>query len=194
MAKAGDMIENPIIGDRIVFRRTAAESGGELLELDLFATPGAQGPPEHVHPNQEERFTVLSGVLGASIGGQEHRFTAGEAFVVPAGTPHTWWNDGEREAHVRVEFRPASRMEGFLETIYGLAVDGKTNRRGLPNPLQLAVFAREYFDVNHVARPPLPVQRIVFGGLGSLGRLLGYRADYPYPYADGKEIGSRAHG
>lgn len=187
MAKAGAVIENPVIGDRIVFRRTAAESGGELLELDLFAKPGAKGPPEHVHPNQEERFTVIAGSLRAVIRGRERQFTAGEAFVVPAGTPHTWWNDGEEEAQVRVEFRPASRMESFLETIYGLAKDGKTNREGLPNTIQLAVFAREYFDVNHLARPPLPVQRIVFTVLGSLGHLLGYRANYPYPYGDRQE-------
>lgn len=184
MAKAGLVIENPVAGDRVVFRRTAADSNGEVLEFDLFADPGAQGPPEHIHPSQEESFTVISGTVRALIRGREHAFTAGEEFVVAAGTPHTWWNDGEEEAQVRVEVRPASRLEDFLKTMYGLAKDGKTNRKGVPNPLQLAVVARQYFDVIHVARPPLVVQRVVFGVLGPLGRLLGYRADYPYPYGD----------
>jgi hypothetical protein len=46
----------------------------------------------------------------------------------------------------------------------------------------LAVFASAYFDTNHLARPPLVVQRLVLGGLAVIGRLAGYRADFPYPY------------
>lgn len=190
MAHAGVVIENPVAGDRIVFRRTAAETEGQLLEFDVLADPGAQGPPEHIHPNQEERFTVMSGTLGASIRGQEHSFPEGSEFVIPAGTPHTWWNDGDEEAQVRVEIRPALRTEHFLESMYGLAKDGKTNRAGMPHPFQLAVVARHYFDVIHVARPPLLVQKIAFAVLGPLGRLLGYRADYPYPHSD-TETGAR---
>jgi hypothetical protein len=85
---------------------------------------------------------------------------------------------------VRVWVEPASRMESFLETIYGLAHDGRTNAKGMPNPLQLAVFSQAYFDVNHVARPPLAVQRVLFGILAPIGRLLGYRPDHPYPYPE----------
>ena len=54
MAKAGQLIENPIIGDRILFRQTAQETGGELLELEIFARPAAAGPPIHIHPNSGE--------------------------------------------------------------------------------------------------------------------------------------------
>lgn len=180
--QAGTVIENPVIGDRLVLLDTSAETGGELLRFDLFARPGAPGPPEHVHPEQEERFAVISGTLRGRIDGEEREFSAGDKFVVPAGIPHTWWNDGDAEVQVRVELRPASRMASFLETLYGLAQDGKTNEEGVPNLLQLAVIAREYFDVNHVAHPPLAVQKLAFSILAPLGRLMGYRADYPYPY------------
>ena len=37
MAHAGAVIENPVVGDRIVFLRTTADTAGELLEFDLFA-------------------------------------------------------------------------------------------------------------------------------------------------------------
>lgn len=182
MARPGDVIENPIIGDRVVFRKTAAETNGELLELDIFARPGAPGPPEHIHPHQEERFTILAGTLVGRVAGRAVHAGPGEHFVVPPGTPHTWSNAGQTEFQVRVELRPAGRMDRFLETIYGLAKDGKTNAKGLPNPLQLAVFATAYFDANHLAKPPLIVQKVTLGFLAILGRLAGYRADYPYPY------------
>lgn len=182
MANAGDVIENPVIGDRVVFVRTSRETGGALLELDIFARPGAAGPPEHVHPEQEERFTVLAGSLTGRIGGRVVEMVRGTHWVVPAGTPHTWYNSGQSEVQVRVELRPAGRMEPFLETIYGLAKDGKTNAQGVPGLLQLAVFATAYFDTNYLASPPLAVQKVVLGTIAFFGRRLGYRPDYPYPY------------
>ena len=182
MAKSGQIIENPIIGDRIVFRQTAQETDGELLELEIFAQPAAAGPPVHVHPNSTESFTVLKGCLDAEVDGETLQFGEGEHFDVPAGVAHTWWNSSEREAHVLVAFSPASRMETFLETMYGLAKDGHTDDEGVPSFLQLAVTAPNYFDVNHLAKPPLPVQKALFGLLRPIGRLLGYQPDYPYPY------------
>lgn len=49
-------IENPATGERIVFRRTAEETGGELLEMDDFWARTDHQTPEHVHPAMEERW------------------------------------------------------------------------------------------------------------------------------------------
>lgn len=186
MANSGDVIESPAFGDRIVFRRTRAETSGNLLEFDLFAQPSAAGPPPHIHPSSEEHFEVVKGRLQAEVDGTEMSVGEGEEFTVPAGVAHTWWNAGEEEAQVRVRLVPEAGMESFLETIYGLGQDGKTNEKGIPNLLQLAVTASAYFETNHLASPPLAVQKAVFGLLAPLGRLLGYQADYPYPY--GKQM------
>lgn len=182
MAKSGQMIENPKIGDRIVFRKTAGETDGELLEFDIFVQPAAAGPPEHVHPQSEETFKLLKGQLEARVDGEALKFGAGDRFTVSPGVPHTWWNSSDGEAHVRVQFSPAARMESFLETLYGLARDGKTDETGVPGLLQMAVIAPEYYEVNHLADPPLPVQKALFTVLRPIGRLLGYRSVYPYPY------------
>ena len=182
MAKPGDVIENPVIGDRIVFRYTREETHGELLEFDLYAQPSAVGPPRHVHVRSEEHFEVLKGSIHVEVGERVMRLGEGEAFTVPAGVPHRWWNDGKTEAIVRVSVQPEAGMESFLETLYGLAKDGKTNARGLPNLFQLAVTASAYYDASYVTMPPLMVQKILFGILAPIARLLGYRADYPYPY------------
>jgi quercetin dioxygenase-like cupin family protein len=180
MAKAGDTIESPVSGARIVFLETARDTNGELLRVDDVMQGGGRVPIEHVHPYMEERFEVISGTARLSIRGQERDVGTGETVVVPAGTPHVWGNPGEEEVHLILEFRPALRQEEWLETFFGLHRDGKVNpQSGLPNPLQWAVISREYEDEIYLASPPLWVQRIRFGLLAPIGKLVGYKARYP---------------
>jgi quercetin dioxygenase-like cupin family protein len=180
MARAGDTIESPVSGRRIVFRKTARDTNGELLQYDVFLKGGGRGSREHVHPYQEERFEILSGTARIGVRGQERDYSAGETVMVAAGTRHGWWNPSEEEVHLIIEFRPALRVETVLETLSGLEKDGKVNpRSGRPNPFQMAVIAREYEDEIYPARPPLFVQRVLFGMLAPIGKLLGYRARYP---------------
>jgi quercetin dioxygenase-like cupin family protein len=186
MARAGDVIKNPLTGERVVFHQTGQETNGELLRFEVIAAPSAIGPPEHVHPQETEFIEVLAGTLVARIAGEMKHFAAGDVFSIPAGTPHRWWNESGDEARVMVEFRPAGRMDRFLETLFALAKDGKTDDRGVPNPLQMAVIAQEYFDTNHLARPPVVIQRALFAVLAPLARWRGFRADYPYKAEPGQ--------
>ena len=105
---------------------------------------GGSVPLAHVHPRQEERFEIASGRARIRVGRQVRRARAGESVVVPRGTVHRLWNDGEDELHVLVEFRPALRTEEGFEQLFGLGRDGKLSRRGFPHPLQIAV--KEYRD------------------------------------------------
>lgn len=177
--ESSQVIENPIAGERVTFLRRRDDTDGELVELELVAEPFAAGPPEHVHDHQEERFEILAGSVTGTLDGKPFTATAGDSLVVSAGTPHQWWNDGEEELRARVEVRPALEIAEFLETVYGLAADGKTNAKGIPNPLQMAVIADHYWETNHLVSPPAPIQKLVFSLLAPLGRLVGYRAFYP---------------
>lgn len=174
-----DVIENPVTGERVTFLKRARDTDGEFVRLVVEAVPGASGPPEHVHERQEEYFRVLSGTLTGSIDGDPVRLDAGDEATVWSGTPHTWGNGGDEVLRVLIEVRPALRFAEFLETMFGLARDGKTNGRGVGNPLQMAVIGQEFWDDNHLASPSPLVQRVVFAGLAPVGRLLGYRAYYP---------------
>ena len=40
MARAGETIENPVSGERFTFLRTARDTGGQFLELELAVRPG----------------------------------------------------------------------------------------------------------------------------------------------------------
>ena len=71
MSKAGDIVENPVTGERAVARVGTEESGGELLEVDLYVHPSGAVAGEHVHPAIEEAFTVTRGQIGFRTAGDE---------------------------------------------------------------------------------------------------------------------------
>jgi quercetin dioxygenase-like cupin family protein len=176
--RAGDTIVNPVTGERLVFRKTSAETNGEAVVLECFVRPTGFVAATHVHPGQDERFEVLKGEVGFKLDGEEIVARAGSRVVVPAGTSHRFWNAGNEEAHFVCEVRPALQFEQLIETMYGLAADGKTNRKGMPNPLRLAVIARHHFDDVRLPFPPAWMQRIGLAMGAPLGRLLGYRPTY----------------
>lgn len=184
MAKAGDELINAVTGLRTVFRTTARNSGGALLQVDWIGEPRWTTGPDHVHRRQEERFEVLAGWLGLRVDGVERVHRAGDVIVAPAGAPHAAWNAGDDEVHVLVDFRPALRTETAFETLAGLARDGKTTKTGVPrNPLRAALILREFADEFALVSPPRAIQRIVLGPLAAAGRLVGLRAEYPYAQA-----------
>ncbi len=68
MIRAGDTIENPVTGERIVFRQTSRETNGQAVVIETFVQPNGFVAAAHVHPSQEERFEVLRGSVGFRIG------------------------------------------------------------------------------------------------------------------------------
>jgi quercetin dioxygenase-like cupin family protein len=114
VAKAGDVIENPITGERITFLKTTQETDGKMLRFE-YVVPPRFSIPEHVHPYQGERHEVLSGTLWGRVGGQERDYTQGERVVGPAGVPHAWQNpSSEEELRFVSELRPPLVFETIL--------------------------------------------------------------------------------
>ena len=178
MIHAGDTVVNPVTGERLVFRKTSRDTGGQAVVIETFVQPNGFVAAAHVHPSQEERFEVLRGSVGFKIGRKKMVAGPGRRITVPAGTPHKFWNAGDDEAHFVCEVRPALQFESLIETMFGLASDGKTNRKGMPNPLRLAVIANAHFDTVRLPYPPAIVQRIALAAGAPLGQLLGYGATY----------------
>ena len=107
--------------------------------------------------------------------------------VVEPGTPHKFWNDGAEDARFRCRISPALTFESLIETMFGLANDGKTNAKGMPNPLRLAVIAKAHFDTVRLPFPPAWLQRSGLAVGAPLGRLVGYRPAYE-PSAAGESL------
>jgi mannose-6-phosphate isomerase-like protein (cupin superfamily) len=178
MFRSGDSIENPVTGERLVFKKTAAETNGEYVLFECFVQPWGCVAAAHVHPYQSERFDILDGSLTFKVNGEEFPVERGDVVLVPAGRAHQFWSAGAGTARFECEIRPALDFEQLIETMFSLAQAGKTGKKGMPNPLRLAVIARAHFDTVRLPFPPAWMQRVGLALGAPLGRLLGYRGVY----------------
>jgi hypothetical protein len=140
--------------------------------------PGGFIATAHVHPFAEERFEVGGAPVMIQVGRTQRLYEPGEVAVVPAGVPHNWWNPSAEESATLIQLRPALDMETVFETMFGLAADGKVNRKGMPNPLQMMVLARAY---RRTVAPTPPLSWFVgplSAVLAPIGIRLGYLARY----------------
>lgn len=179
MSRRGEAFENPVSGERAIVITDPYEHPQGVLVSELHVRPGGRVVVAHMHPNLVERFHVLRGEVGFLIGEDEKRLGPGDAAEVPVGVTHDWWQLGEEEAVVVVEVSPGVRFVEMVGTFFGLARDGKVDRKGMPHPLQLALTARDYRDTMIVAKPPPWVQRAVFAVLAPIARARGLEASYP---------------
>src|SRR3954469_25021115 len=118
MAEAGQTVVNAATGERVTFVKTAADTGGELLEMELVWPRPGQRAPAHVHPEMEERYEVLEGTAAFRVGGKEQTAGPGDVVTAPPGTSHLAWNPTEGEVRLKVQFRPALRWEEFVVRLF----------------------------------------------------------------------------
>ncbi|HEX6753646.1 MAG TPA: cupin domain-containing protein [Solirubrobacterales bacterium] len=175
----GDTLENPCTGELGILVKTPWEGEDPSLEADLHVQPGGAVVGEHVHRHFDERFTVKEGRIGFRLNGAESVAGPGDVVEIPRGSWHDWWNAGEGVGVARVEVSDGARFLQMIETLFGLARDGHTDEKGMPDPLQLAMFATEFRDVLVLRRPPAAVQSLAFGILRPIARARGYRGTYP---------------
>jgi quercetin dioxygenase-like cupin family protein len=182
LAKAGDEILDAA-GYGLIFRKTARDTQGELLEMEAFYRPHGQMPPPHYHPNQDEYFQVLAGEFQVILESDTLTFSSGEAFKIPAGASHAMHNMSAEKGHLLWQTRPALDSEGFFETVWKMDRDNPTGKRGLGQILQLALVFHKH---SREVRLSNNVQRFLLGVLAPLARLLGYKAVWGTPQGEFK--------
>ena len=136
------IMDNPRTGEKLVILRSGDETDGQLLIFDAYLQPGAHVPASHAHPHQEERFTVLAGRVRFRVGGSTLSLGVGQAVIVPRGTSHWFGNTGDVLAQVRVEVRPAMRMQELLES--------SSTRAGLVSWALIALDFKRELAIPHI--------------------------------------------
>src|SRR3954469_14452139 len=106
MAKSGDVLHMPELGGSVTITRSAAETGGQLLEFEVAGRSRGFLTQPHVHVRQTERFEPLSGSMRLVMDGEDRVLHPGDVAEVPPGTTHRQLSldDG---AVVRITLRPA---------------------------------------------------------------------------------------
>ena len=134
---------------------------------------------EHIHPHQEERFTIMAGEAHFTLNGREARGPSGRDDRRAAGVPHSEGNAGPVEIEGVVELRPALQTKELHEALAGLVADGKTTPRGAPkNPLQLGATFWHFRHESRVTSPPIWVQNLMLPPLWALAKVFGVRPYY----------------
>lgn len=106
MSDRGRTLYMGITAERMTYLEPAAETGGKRMMIELRAAPGGR-VAAHVHPNRWETLRVVSGTLGAKVGGRKTELSPGQVLGVAPRVAHAWWNAGDDELVVRCEISTA---------------------------------------------------------------------------------------
>jgi mannose-6-phosphate isomerase-like protein (cupin superfamily) len=161
-----DSVHDPVHRARYSFT-----PAGENLIVDCWIGAGGR-LPEHLHPRQEERWSVIRGRIRFGLGDTKREIgpADGEMVVAP-GTKHSLESVGDEEAHLRCQVRPALALQSFLEESAAAAREGLFMRGGVPRNLRgarwAARFLKRYRADVVMSFPPRPVQSAMIALLGS---------------------------
>lgn len=179
MAHTGDVIENPVTGQRLVFLETAADSDGKRFAAEGIFPPGGFAGVPHIHPGQDEHFEVLTGEAAFVVDGRRHVLGTGETINVQRGTKHTFANAAQSEMRVRFEFRPAPpSTEQFYEIYFAFAQQGRVNDKAVPSLLDIAAVWPVTSQHAVLASPPAVIQHTLFRALAPIARIAGRRTPH----------------
>ena len=179
-------VHNPVTGERWTSLVRGHDTGGAAVEGRGHLPPGTRPPGIHRHPNQDEKITVVSGLICVRVGDEEREYGAGESVVLPRGVWHDFWVLGDEQAETIGRAEPALGIEMILATLAGLASEGKTDKHGRPRLLQGAVIGQFFGEVAQFKTPPPAVQRVVLPPLAALGKRLGLRPYYERHFEPGE--------
>jgi len=83
--KIAEMQQNPSTANPQQFVQSAV---GELMKAGIVTKPDEEGPPLHMHPNEEQFTLVLEGKLHFVLGDEERICERGDLIHIPRFTNH----------------------------------------------------------------------------------------------------------
>jgi len=159
---AGTTVPASEVRDPVSRVRYAIHEHGDGLVVDTWIEPGGALPP-HLHPVQEEVWTVVEGKVHFRLGRGARVIAPEDGEVrVPAGMVHAVTAVTDREARLRTVVTPALRFQPFLEESAAAAREGLFTPWGMPRGMAGARFAaqflKRYRGETVFVRPPRPLQ------------------------------------
>ena len=163
-------LENRRSGEILRMHRRRDVEGRIVLYIDGTLPPKADGPPLHVHTQENEEGIVKAGTLGALVGTERITVSGGGTVTLPAGIAHRWWNAGDDLLEFSGHVVPAVDLDRYLQAVFAV-LNASSNSR--PPIFYLAHVLWRHRDTQLLAVPPQAIQRIVFPVVLFIGRILG---------------------
>lgn len=164
-------LSNPCIQDKVTFLRTGSETNGSFLHLEVELAPGG-GNGLHYHADYQEVFEVVEGALGVQYDRDILTLRKGEKATVPRFVHHRFYNPSDTEGvRFRVIVAPACQFEQMIRIAYGLANDGLTNGKGVPDLWSLAIMIQK--GGSYFPGVPTALQKAFFTLMAQLARWRG---------------------
>jgi mannose-6-phosphate isomerase-like protein (cupin superfamily) len=135
--KRGDGRPIQVPGGEVTIKISSRDTGGEFAVFEGQTRP-LEGPPLHLHRNQDEWWFILEGEYRFEVNGQELYAGAGSAVFAPRGVPHTFQNVGTRPGRLMTTVVPGG-LDLFFEEVNAAAPDGT-----IPDPATMLPIFEKY--------------------------------------------------
>ena len=142
----GDGNEVTAFGDTILFK-VVGDHTENNLSIGLATTPPGNGPPLHVHLNDNEVFIMISGDIEVEVGGEWKKAPPESVVFLPKGVPHRYRNAGETTSKHWVLVTP-SGFENFFQQCSAVFAAG-----GAPDFAQIKAISADH-NVEILGPPP----------------------------------------
>ena len=148
IVRKGECKKTIMIGpDPHLFRITGADVDGRFDFMEVTITH-LQGPPLHLHYEQDDTFFVIEGTLTVQVGDELFELHAGDLVCAPKGVPHTFTNVGKEPVRV-INIMTPGGFDRVLEDYTSLPA-------GPPDPQVLEEFGQKHKLA--IVGPSIPVR------------------------------------
>ena len=132
---------------------------------------GANGPPIHTHPEQEEYFKVVSGQLEVYKKDKWNTLHAGDEIFIPKHTPHTYRSRTSQDCVFQYRLTPKGHFSEMMRSFEKLQNEGKLKGTDIKSIIYLAMTFRKYNREVTSVVPPGFIISIMAG----IGKLIGFK-------------------
>jgi quercetin dioxygenase-like cupin family protein len=109
----GARADFPGLGTRYMI--DSDETDGRFALLEHTIPPHSLAAPVHTHAHEDEYSYVLSGRMGALVGGEVVEAGPGDLVRKPRGIPHAFWNAGDEEVRLLELISPGAFARYFTD-------------------------------------------------------------------------------
>jgi len=111
-----------VLGNDVTIKISSRDTGGAFAVFEGVMEP-LEGPPLHLHRDQDESWYIVNGEFRFEVDGQEIYASGGATVFAPKGSRHTFQNVGTAPGRVVTTVVPGG-LDLFFEELQTVAPRG----------------------------------------------------------------------